>query len=438
MIEVLWHGRGGQGAFTAARLLGAAASLSEGRFALAFPSFGPERRGAPMRAFTKLADEPIGDRSAITRADYGVYLDDTLLGDQWADELKPGGLVLVNSALPFEDPRIVAIDADGMSAAVLGRPIPNTVFLGAISALCEQVDVEDVKEAVRQYMPAKLHAKNIALVDAARELVDERGCDGAHEHVGTAGCVSVPEDDASRSGATHVEASGAVDIGCSEAVSAANAGISEGAEATSADQARSRFVELAGVPQPERPADCAIPTLRGGEPQPDEYARTTCYEAGFLVAKNAGWRNVRPVVDRAACTGCLECYMHCPDGTIYKVDASLATTAEASAGARAAVGASGNKPTAAAVSVGEAATAASGAKPKRRPPVLVAVDYDFCKGCGVCVRACRFGAIAMVSEREALAVERAAADASAEMPVAVAGGELASNTDEQAKEADAR
>ena len=52
MIEVLWHGRGGQGAFTAARLLGAAASLSEGRYALAFPSFGPERRGAPMRAFT--------------------------------------------------------------------------------------------------------------------------------------------------------------------------------------------------------------------------------------------------------------------------------------------------------------------------------------------------------------------------------------------------
>ena len=153
MIEVLWHGRGGQGAFTAARLLGAAASLIDGRHALAFPSFGPERRGAPMRAFTKLADEPIGDRSAVARADYVVYLDDTLLGDEWADELKPGGLVLVNSVLAFHDPRILAIDADGMSAAVLGRPIPNTVFLGAISALCEHVRAEDVKEAIRQYMP---------------------------------------------------------------------------------------------------------------------------------------------------------------------------------------------------------------------------------------------------------------------------------------------
>ena len=169
MIEVLWHGRGGQGAFTAARLLGAAASLADGRHALAFPSFGPERRGAPMRAFTKMDERPIGDRSAIAHADYVVYLDETLLGDGWADELKPGGRVLVNSTRGFKDERIVAIDADGISSAILGRPIPNTVFLGALSALCDQVDVEDVKEAVRQYMPKKLHEGNVRIVDAARE-----------------------------------------------------------------------------------------------------------------------------------------------------------------------------------------------------------------------------------------------------------------------------
>ena len=97
MIEVLWHGRGGQGAFTAARLLGAAASMAEGTSALAFPSFGPERRGAPMRAFTKVSARPIGDRSAITRADYVIYLDDTLLAPGWESELKPGGIALVNS-----------------------------------------------------------------------------------------------------------------------------------------------------------------------------------------------------------------------------------------------------------------------------------------------------------------------------------------------------
>lgn len=174
MIEVLWHGRGGQGAFTAARLLGAAASLADGRHALAFPSFGPERRGAPMRAFTKMSDAPIGDRSAVSQADYVIYLDDTLLGDGWERELKPGGMVLVNSVRTFDDPRIVALDADGISTEVLGRPIPNTVFLGALAALCDRVNVEDVHEAIRQYMPAKLHAKNIAIVDGAGEKVMSR------------------------------------------------------------------------------------------------------------------------------------------------------------------------------------------------------------------------------------------------------------------------
>lgn len=174
MIEVLWHGRGGQGAFTAARLLGAASSLSEGGHALAFPSFGPERRGAPMRAFTKMDDVPIGDRSAIVRADYLVYLDDTLLDADYADELKRGGMVLVNSVHDFEDDRIVAIDADGIATAILGRAISNTVFLGALSVWCDRVHVADVKEAIRNYMPKSLHAGNIAVVDAVRkELRDE-------------------------------------------------------------------------------------------------------------------------------------------------------------------------------------------------------------------------------------------------------------------------
>ena len=65
MLEFIWHARGGQGAFTAARCLGAAAALSAGAYALAFPTFGPERRGAPMRAFTKIDTAPIGDRSAV-------------------------------------------------------------------------------------------------------------------------------------------------------------------------------------------------------------------------------------------------------------------------------------------------------------------------------------------------------------------------------------
>ena len=137
MIEVLWHGRGGQGAFTAARLLGAAASLDDKRHALAFPSFGPERRGAPMRAFTKIDTVQIGDRSAVSKADFVIYLDGTLLAPGWERELKPGGICLVNTAEALDDPRLLAIDADGLATELLGRPIPNTVFLGALAQLAD-------------------------------------------------------------------------------------------------------------------------------------------------------------------------------------------------------------------------------------------------------------------------------------------------------------
>lgn len=316
MIEILWHGRGGQGAFTAARLLGAAASLSGARFALAFPSFGPERRGAPMRAFTKISDAPIGDRSAVSKADFVIYLDGTLLDANWADELKPGGICLVNSTDAPADPRLLAIDADGMAKELLGRPIPNTVFLGALTA-CGCVSREDIEEAIRGYMPAKLHEKNIAVVERASALVADMLAERneAGEQVArTAG-------------------------------SAAPA-------AASAAHVRSPHAQLDHV--------C---TLRSEVPPLEDFVNTTCYEAGYLTQINAGWRNVRPVVNAAACTGCLQCYMVCPDGVIYKVPAD------------------------------------------NKAGVGVAVDLDFCKGCGVCASACKFDALAMVSEAAAKSAE---------------------------------
>ena len=172
MIEILWHGRGGQGAFTAAKLLGAAFCMEQGNYALAFPSFGPERRGAPMRSFTKLSQQPIGNRSAIEHADYVVYLDETLLGDNPCAELKPNGKVVVNSTRDFNDPRILSVDADGISQEILGRAIPNTVLLGALSVLCDDVRREDLIRAIEGYMPKKLHQKNIEVVDAAIEAVE--------------------------------------------------------------------------------------------------------------------------------------------------------------------------------------------------------------------------------------------------------------------------
>ena len=174
MLEFIWHARGGQGAFTAARCLGAAAALSAGAYALAFPTFGPERRGAPMRAFTKIDTAPIGDRSAVHRAAFVIYLDETLVEDGWEDELAPGGLMLLNTKRALDDPRILGIDADGISAAVLGRPIPNTVFLGAIPALTAAVTIEDIHAGICATMPEKLHAKNLRIVDVAFAEVASR------------------------------------------------------------------------------------------------------------------------------------------------------------------------------------------------------------------------------------------------------------------------
>ena len=96
MKEILWLGRGGQGAFTAAKLLGAAfSSKDENNYALAFPSFGPERRGAPVRAFTKLDSRVVSDRSETEKADYIIILDDTLYNESLKTLLKEDGKVII-------------------------------------------------------------------------------------------------------------------------------------------------------------------------------------------------------------------------------------------------------------------------------------------------------------------------------------------------------
>ena len=158
MTEILWHGRGGQGAFTAARLLGAAFTLQDDHsYALAFPSFGPERRGAPIRAFTKLDTKPIGNRSEVERADFSIFLDDTLFSENAWEELKPGGKILLNTKHPWLDDRVVALDGDQLAAEILKLPITNTIMLGALAGIYSGISLESIEEAIRQTMPEKLH-----------------------------------------------------------------------------------------------------------------------------------------------------------------------------------------------------------------------------------------------------------------------------------------
>lgn len=171
MKTIRWYGRGGEGAFTAARLLGAAYSLHSNKYALAFPSFGPERRGAPVHAFTKLDDKPILNRSEPDKADYCIFLDDTLFSESVFSALKPNGSILLNTKHSFSDPRILTIDGDALATEILKMPITNTIMLGALSAVFDGIELHDIEEAVRQHMPQKLHTSNITAIAQAAAKV---------------------------------------------------------------------------------------------------------------------------------------------------------------------------------------------------------------------------------------------------------------------------
>ncbi len=168
MKEILWLGRGGQGAFTAAKLLGAAYTTDSGRYALAFPSFGPERRGAPVRAFTKLDTKPVVDRSQTEKADFIVVLDDTLYSPQLRGLLKEEGSVIVNSKSAIED--ALTFDAEGI-AAEYRLPTVNTVMLGLLVGLSGVVTAKEAEQAIKGYMPQKIQERNISAVFRAAEEV---------------------------------------------------------------------------------------------------------------------------------------------------------------------------------------------------------------------------------------------------------------------------
>ena len=140
MIEVRFHGRGGQGAVTSAELI-ALAAIEEGKFAQGFPSFGPERRGAPVVAFARVNDKTIRLRSRIYQPDVAVVLDPSLLKIVDPSQgLKPGGLLILNTNKSIDQIRaqfgyrvkLAAVDADLIAHEELGLPIVNTTMLGAL------------------------------------------------------------------------------------------------------------------------------------------------------------------------------------------------------------------------------------------------------------------------------------------------------------------
>ena len=183
MQEIRWHGRGGNGAFTAAKLLGHAVSIHEGKYAQAFPSFGPERRGAPVLAFTRISAEPITDHSQIYSCDCIVVLDETLCDVvDVANGLKDDGVLLLNTQLSQEAARarykfegvknLVVLDATKIALDVLGSAIVNTVMLGAAARAAGLVSLASVESAVDEMMGPALREKNKKAIEMAYSMVE--------------------------------------------------------------------------------------------------------------------------------------------------------------------------------------------------------------------------------------------------------------------------
>ncbi|MCK4430312.1 MAG: 2-oxoacid:acceptor oxidoreductase family protein, partial [Candidatus Aminicenantes bacterium] len=153
LIEVRWHGRGGQGAKTASQLL-AGAALDEDMYIQAFSEYGPERMGAPIQSFTRISKEPIMIHCHVTDPEVVVVLDPTLLGTvDVASGLSEEGKLIVNTNKSPSDirketglkgARIYTVDATQIALDCLGRPIPNTPMIGALIKVTELIKIENL------------------------------------------------------------------------------------------------------------------------------------------------------------------------------------------------------------------------------------------------------------------------------------------------------
>lgn len=179
MIEIRIHGRGGQGNVAAANLV-ARAAFEEGQYGQAFPNFGAERRGAPVMAFARIADNPIKRRCQVLAPAFLIIQDQALLYVPGVlDGLLPGGGILVNSTLSSEElsnqfgKPMIALRAAALAREVLGRPVPNTALISAFLALTNILKIESLGKAVASQFKGKTAVieKNLQLLQRAAEQV---------------------------------------------------------------------------------------------------------------------------------------------------------------------------------------------------------------------------------------------------------------------------
>lgn len=187
MIEIIFYGRGGMGAVTAGKILADAAILS-GNYpeVSAFPSFGTERRGAPVQAFCRISDSPIWTRAHIKKADYAIVLDETVFGTNVINNIKEKGALILNTpkcpseireSYEFGDRKITIVTTDLTQIAYdlnlttkENQPIVNTSVLGVIAKSSVQISLDDAQKAIENKFG--MSAKTDLNVQAARMAAD--------------------------------------------------------------------------------------------------------------------------------------------------------------------------------------------------------------------------------------------------------------------------
>ncbi len=268
MMEIRWHARGGQGAVTASKVL-ADASLEAGKHVQSFPEYGSERMGAPIKAFNRISEEPITIYSSVTNPDIVIVLDETLLEVVDVGEgLKDDGILLINTEhTPSEirdkvveghKYRIFTVDATGISRKHLGRRMPNTPTIGALTGILDMLSTGDICDSFKANYSGVF----------AKEVVE--GNLKAIEEASTA--VSTTGDAKGSGGRSPLPKS-----------------------------------KYGGESYHELPWGGYIvatekhPYLRAGNAED--------YNAG-------SWRADRPIWDEEKCTHCFRCFIFCPDAAI--------------------------------------------------------------------------------------------------------------------------
>lgn len=182
ITEVRWHGRGGQGAVTSAELI-ALAAINKDKYAQSFPSFGPERRGAPVQAFLRVGDEPIRVRSEIAEPDVVVILNPDLLRVvNVTSGLKSGGALIVNTKKSLDEIKssygdgfkVATVNAMKIARESIGLPITNTTMIGALLKVSGLLDLDDMIGPM-EHRFGKVAQKNITAMKRAFEEIIVEG-----------------------------------------------------------------------------------------------------------------------------------------------------------------------------------------------------------------------------------------------------------------------